>query len=161
MSDEKAWLSVFIPVHPKGVDGVEVRTVCGSVPMFLCNKFIQPWLYGLCFVHYGICWNKKTFLELFPKSWKHSIVQNMIKCFFAGNKRPSSTPKKHPHSTIHPQPNCRQNNAIRLVMGICQTQTYRSDCQTHKCDFFLQRRCFHSSRVPWQYALHNGDRWPQ
>jgi len=29
MLDEKAWLAISIPVHLEGVDGVEVRALCG------------------------------------------------------------------------------------------------------------------------------------
>jgi len=43
MLDEKAWLAISVPVHPRGADGVEVRALCRPVK-FIHTKLIQPCL---------------------------------------------------------------------------------------------------------------------
>lgn len=39
MLDEKAWHAISVPVHPEGVDGAEVRALCG--PHFKRKKKIR------------------------------------------------------------------------------------------------------------------------
>ena len=66
MLAEKAWLSLFALIHPKGVLKVEVRT--------------HPCLHGPCFVHWWTVMLEEegASSKLFPKSWGHGFVQNVL-----------------------------------------------------------------------------------
>ena len=40
--DERVWLTISVLVHPKGVDGVEVRTLAKHENYFLQKKNVLP-----------------------------------------------------------------------------------------------------------------------
>ncbi len=58
------WLEVDVPVHPKMLDGIEFRTLCGLVKLFHTkpgNLFMDHFF----FVHGGM-------VILKPQNWKHT-----------------------------------------------------------------------------------------
>ncbi|KAK3568010.1 hypothetical protein QTP86_028594, partial [Hemibagrus guttatus] len=59
---------------------VEVRTLCRPVK-FLHTKLPHPRLYGPCFVHWcAVMLEQEGVIpKLFPQSWEHEIVQNVLK----------------------------------------------------------------------------------
>ena len=84
MLDEKAWLAVSTLIHsiiPKVIYRVEVRTLCRPVK-FLHPKITHSCLYGPCFVHWCAVMleQERAIPKLFPQSWEHEIVQNVLVC---------------------------------------------------------------------------------
>ena len=75
MLGDEAWLAVGVPIHPKGVDWVEVRDLCRQVKLLNTN-LNKLFLYGPRFVHGGIVTMKqeRAFPKLMPQCWKHIII---------------------------------------------------------------------------------------
>jgi len=74
MLDEKAWLAVSALIHPKSV-------LLGCRPVkFFHTKLTHSCLYGPCFVHWcSVKWEQEGAIpKLFPQSWEHEIVQNLL-----------------------------------------------------------------------------------
>lgn len=71
MLDEKLWLTLGNPIHPKAFCGFDVRALYRPL-MFPCTKLVKPGLYEHYYVHRGT-----VLLELekgLPQTGKHTIA---------------------------------------------------------------------------------------
>ena len=139
----KAWLSVSVLIHPKGVlsgwDQDSVQASQGHPHQTLSSMSLRTLLYALVHSHVGTGRSHPQTVPIKLGAWNCPTSLGMLK-----------TTPHHKNVTL----GTMQSDMSRSPSNR-QSQTRPSDCQMEKRDSSLQRTRLHCSRVQWWRALHH------